>query len=219
MPQIRMPLFGKTRAVERQIDQFLDAVSESGLLFQQTVIGYVASGTDEDCMRRQQRVSALERECDDLRRSIEAILLTQMLIPESRSDVLSLIDLLDGLLDRIKRELLSMTIETPDVPAELCGDIEKLVKAVSAAIDETVRASRAYFTDHRSVRDHVHKIGIHESEADAVAIRMKRQIFDSERDLAEKMMLRDFVDSLDALADQAEDVGDRLSVFTLHRSF
>jgi uncharacterized protein Yka (UPF0111/DUF47 family) len=33
------------------------------------------------------------------------------------------------------------------------------------------------------------------------------------------MMLRDFVDRLDRIADQAEDIGDRLSIFTLRRSF
>jgi hypothetical protein len=69
------------------------------------------------------------------------------------------------------------------------------------------------------VRHHVHKIGFYESEADAVAIRMKQLIFASTDDLAEKMMQRDFIDSLDRIADQAEDIGDRLSIFTLRRSF
>jgi predicted phosphate transport protein (TIGR00153 family) len=218
MASFRIPLFGKTRAVEVAIDEFLDALSEAGVLFGMTVDEYVAHGVNEDCMRHQQRVSQLERKCDDLRRSIETVLLTQMLIPESRGDVLRLINLLDGLLDRIKRELLSMTIEAPHLPKSLHEDMKRLVRAICACIDSTVLASRAFFVDQRSVRDHVHKIGLHESEADAVSIRMKQKIFGSERDLAEKMMLRDFIDSLDRLADQAEDVGDQLSIFSLRRS-
>jgi len=218
MVEFRLPLFGKTRAVETAIDEFLDSVSEAGILFGKTVTEYVRRGTNEDCMRHQQRVSEIEKKCDNLRRAIETVLLTQMLIPESRGDVLSLIDLLDGLLDRIKRELLSMTIETPRVPEDLHEDLERLIEAIVSAIDETVRASRAFFSNQRAVRDHVHKIGIYESEADAVSIRMKQHIFASDSDLAEKMMLRDFVNNLDRLADQAEDVGDQLSIFTLRRS-
>jgi uncharacterized protein len=215
-----LPLFGKTKKVERAIDEFLDAVSEAGIRFGKAVNGYVATGcVDDDCQRNQQRVTEIEKRCDNLRRSIEAVLLTQMLIPETRGDVLSLIDLLDGLVDRVKRELLSMTIETPQLPAHLHDDLARLVEAICACIDEMVRGSRAFFTDQNAVRDHVHKIGIHESEADAMSIRMKQSIFSSDLDLAEKMMLRDFIDSLDRIADQAEDIGDQLSIFTLRRSF
>lgn len=218
MANFRLPLFGKTRAVELAIEEFLDALSEAGILFGKTVEEFVAHGVNGDCMRHQRRVSEIEKNCDNLRRSIETVLLTQMLIPESRSDVLRLIDLLDGLLDRIKRELLSMTIEAPALPEELHDDLRRLVSTICSAIDATVCASRAFFTDQRAVRDHVHKIGVYESEADALSIRMKTRIFAGERDLAEKMMLRDFIDSLDRLADQAEDVGDELSVFSLRRS-
>ncbi|MFT7487313.1 MAG: putative phosphate transport protein (TIGR00153 family) [Candidatus Paceibacteria bacterium] len=218
MPNFRIPLFGKTRAVEVAIDEFLDAVSEAGILFGKTVEEYVTHGINEDCMRHQRRVSEIERGCDDLRRGIETVLLTQMLIPESRSDVLRLINLLDGLLDRIKRELLSMTIEAPHLPKSLHDDLRRLVSAICSAIEATVLASRAFFVDQRAVRDHVHKIGLYESEADSLSIRMKTRIFADDRDLAEKMMLRDFIDSLDRLADQAEDVGDQLSVFSLRRS-
>jgi uncharacterized protein len=218
MASFRLPIFGKTRAVEAAIDEFLDAVSEAGILFGKTVEEYVSHGINEDCMRHQQRVTEIERHCDDLRRAIETTLLTQMLIPESRGDVLSLIDLLDGLLDRIKRELLSMTIEAPHLPRSLHEDLKRLVSAIVSAIDATVLASRAFFTNQLAVRDHVHKISIYESEADAFAIRLKQNIFSSNRDLAEKMMLRDFINSLDRLADQAEDLGDQLSIFSLRRS-
>ncbi len=218
MASFRLPIFGKTRAVEAAIDEFLDAVSEAGILFGKTVEEYVSHGINEDCMRHQQRVTEIERHCDDLRRAIETTLLTQMLIPESRGDVLSLIDLLDGLLDRIKRELLSMTIEAPHLPRSLHEDLKRLVSAIVSAIDATVLASRAFFTNQLAVRDHVHKISIYESEADAFAIRLKQNIFSSNRDLAEKMMLRDFINSLDRLADQAEDLGDQLSIYSLRRS-
>jgi predicted phosphate transport protein (TIGR00153 family) len=218
MPGFRIPIFGKTRGVEIGISDFLDALSEAGILFGKTVQEYIAHGVNEDCMRHQQRVSQLERKCDDLRLRIETVLLTQMLIPESRSDVMTMIDLLDAMLDRIKRELLAMTIEKPPVTLDLHDDLGRMVAAICSAIESTVLASRAFFANPRAVRDHVHKISLFEREADTLSIRMKMQIFDSGRDLALKMMLRDFVNRLDRVADQAEDVGDQISFFTLRRS-
>jgi len=217
MPEFRIPFIGKTRAVERQIAEFLDSVSEVGLLFISSVRDYVNTGLDEDCLRRQQRIAELERHCDDLRRSVESVLLTQMLIPESRGDVLRLIDLLDDLVDDMKRELLDVTIEMPELPGDLKPDVNRLLTSIGTAIDETVQAARAYFTDQRNVRDHVHKIGIHEHEADVVVIRIKQRIFSSNLGLARKMMLRDFINGLDDLADEAEDLGDDLSIFVLRR--
>lgn len=217
MPDFRIPFIGKTRAVERQIAEFLDSVSEVGLLFVGSVRDYVNTGLDEDCLRRQQRIGELERHCDDLRRSVESVLLTQALIPESRGDVLRLIDLLDDLVDDMKRELLDVTIEMPELPEELRPDVNRLLSSIGSAIDETVQAARAYFTDRRHVRDHVHKIGVHEHEADVVAIRIKQRIFSSNLELAQKMMLRDFINGIDGLADEAEDLGDDLSIFVLRR--
>jgi predicted phosphate transport protein (TIGR00153 family) len=218
MPIFRVPIFGKTRGVEMAINEFLDALSEGGVLFGKTVEEYVLHGVNEDCMRHQQRVSQLERHCDDLRHAIETVLLTQMLLPESRGDVMKLISQLDKLLDRIKRELLTMTIEEPPITPDLYDDLKRMVSAICSAVEATVLASRAFFTNPRAVRDHVHKIGLYESEADALSIRMKKQIFSSTRDLSLKMMLRDFIDGLDRVADKSEDVGDQLSIFSLRRS-
>lgn len=218
MPEFRLPFFGKTRAVVQQIEEFLDSVSEVGVLFIGSVRDFVNEGIDEDCLRRQQRIGEVERHCDDLRRSIESVLLTQMLIPQSRGDVLRLIDLLDDLVDNMKRELLTITIEMPELPDQMKPDVDRLLTSIASAIDETVRAARAYFTDQRGVRNHVHKIGVYESEADAVSIRMKQSIFSSNLELSRKMMLRDFINGLDRLADEAEDLGDELSIFSLRRS-
>jgi len=218
MSLFRVPIFGKTRAVEIAIGEFLDALSEAGILFGQTVREYVEHGVNEDCMRHQRRVRELERQGDDLKRSIETVLLTQMLIPDSRSDVMKLISLLDALLDRIKRELLTMTIEQPPITPDLKDDLFRMVDAICNALESTVLASRAFFTNPRVVRDHVHKIGLYESESDAMSIRMKQQIFDSTRELACKTFLRDFIDRLDKVADRAEDLGDQLSIFSLRRT-
>ena len=65
----------------------------------------------------------------------------------------------------------------------------------------------------------IHKIGFYEREADKIAIRMKKNIFASQLPLDRKMHLRDLVETIEQLADEAENVGDRLSIYTIKRTF
>ena len=124
------------------------------------------------CEERLKQISELEHRNDELRRSIETALYTEMLIPDFRGDVLSLLEDLDSLLDDLKSTLLSITIERPDVPEETKKEYTELISVVVKSVESTVLASRAFFTDINSVRDHIHKIGFYEREADKVAIRM-----------------------------------------------
>jgi len=65
----------------------------------------------------------------------------------------------------------------------------------------------------------LHKIYHWEKEADRIAENLKRSIFESEElKLSEKIHLRYFTLHIDTLADRAEDVADRLAIYTIKRS-
>ena len=61
------------------------------------------------------------------------------------------------------------------------------------------------------------KVTLYEKEADKISYNLKKQIFDTNLDLSVKLHLREFVDRIDAIADQAEDVADRLSIYAIKR--
>ena len=46
---------------------------------------------------------------------------------------------------------------------------------------------------------------------------LKKQIFSSKMELALKLHLREFVDRIDSIADHAEDVADRLTIYAIKR--
>jgi predicted phosphate transport protein (TIGR00153 family) len=131
---------------------------------------------------------------------------------------LSLLEDLDDLLDLLKSTLLNISIERPDIPEVGKADLRELVSMAVKAVESTVQASRAFFTDINAVRDHIHKIGFFEREADKIAIRLKKKVFDSDLPLDQKLHLRHLVDGVDKLPDEAENVGDELSIFTIKRS-
>ncbi|MBN2492697.1 MAG: DUF47 family protein [Planctomycetes bacterium] len=218
MAEIRGSIFRRTRAMAATIDEFLDMVGEAGLAFEKGVHHYLEHGLDAVIEEKLAQISHLEGRADALQRTIETVLHTEMLIPDARGDVLSLLDDLDSLLDSIKSAFLALTIEHPAIPREHHDAMRELVTVSTRAVASAVSASRAYFRDIRAVRDHIHKIAFFEREADHTAIRLNRQIFASDLPLERKMHLRDCVRSIDELADEAEGVGDHLAIYAVKRS-
>lgn len=211
-------LFRRTRALETEIDEFLDRLSESALIFKHALQLYLIEGASEAFEERLHHASEMESEADQLRRSIEAQIYAHTLIPGSRGDVLRLLENLDNLLNRMEGTLWSFSIETPDIPDQLRSDYETLGEMAVNAVESIVLASRAFFRNIEAVTDHMHKVMFYEKEADKVGTKLKRSIFRLDLPLSHKAHLRDFVEHIDNIADFSEDVADRLVIYAIKRT-
>jgi len=204
--------------IGREIDDFLGKVSESGLLFKHGVDVYL-SGRPESFTKKIEAIAAIEHQGDALRRDIEERLYTQTLIPESRGDVLELLESMDALLDRFKGSLWRFEIENPEIYPELHGDVRELTACVVEAVEAMVRSARAFFKDISAVADHLHKVSHWESQSDEVSTRIQKHIFRKpDLPLSYRLQLRDLIRHIDKIADRAEDVADMLRIYVIKRS-
>ncbi len=97
---IRVPaIFKRTSELENQIDEFLDVVVETGLIFKHAINVYLEQGPCEDFEAFLLRAEAIEARGDNLRREIEIKLYAQTLIPDLRGDVLSLLENVDNIVN------------------------------------------------------------------------------------------------------------------------
>ena len=204
--------------IEKQVEHFLDQVSLSGLIFRQGC-EYYLSGKEEDFERKIQEIADCEHTGDDLRRSINEHLYTKTLIPESRGDVMELLENMDSLLDRFKGTLWRFRIELPEICEEFHYDFRQLINAAIEANEALVESCRAFFIDISQISSHLHKVSYWESESDKISIRLQESIF-SKKDLrlSHRMQQRDFAHSLDKIADRAEDIADKLNIYAIKRS-
>lgn len=212
-------IFRRTSELEGEIDEFMDNLAQSALAFRRAVQIFLADGRSTEFDEKLSQVNDLESRSDDLRRSVERKLYAQTLIPESRGDVLGLLENLDSVLNRFEGTLWGFSIENPDIPDDYRSDYSALAEQVTAAVESLVLASRAFFRNVEMVGDHMHKVIFYEKEADKVSTKLKRRIFDSDIDLARKWHLRHFVEMIDNIADRAEDVADRLAIYAIKRRF
>ena len=208
----------KNLIIGKQIDDFLDKVSESGLMFKQGMDAYLKANK-ESFTRKIEEITDTEHQGDALRRSVEEQLYVKTLIPESRGDVLELLESMDSLLDRFKGVLWQFEIEQPEILPEFNEDLKELVLCVVETVEAIVRSSRAFFTNVFSVSDHIHKVSYWETQSDKISTKLQKTIFKcQELRLSQKLQLRDLVRHVDKIADRAEDVADKLSIYIIKRS-
>lgn len=210
-------LFHSTKKLEHQVDAFFDAVSEGMIVFCAGVNDYLA----QDVTRFEQHltdINRLERDADRLRRDIETSLYSHSLIPEHRGDVLGLLESIDDVIDVAKETLHQFDVERPFIPETFNSAFSELTAKATQAAEMIVISARAFFRDINAVKDHLHKVFFFEKEADAIADRLKRRVFESnELELAQKMHLRYFALHIDTIADEAEDAADRLTISAIKR--
>jgi len=211
-------IFKQNSSIEKEIDDFLNQFSEAGLLFQSGVDIYL-NGKKDRFQNTIDDITEIEHRGDALRRSIEEKLYRKTLIPESRGDVLELLESIDALLDRYKGSLYKFDIERIEIEPKFHNDFRELVKNVINASEALVQSSRCFFKDISCVPNYMHKVSFWETEADKISTILQKKIFlQEDMELSQKTQLRDFVRHIDKIADRAEDIADDLSIFVIKRA-
>ncbi len=209
--------FTKVKALESQIEEFLNIIIQGALAMEQALLCYIECD-HKSFAERIEDVSDMEKKADQIRKQSETMLYTHSLIPESRGDVLGLLENMDSLIDSAKAVLMKFEVEKPNIEPEFHAVFRKLMKATADSVDNVVGAARAYFRDVKVVRDYINKVHFYETEADKFALDLKRQIYESQFGLSRKIHLRYFVDQIENISDIAENVAERLSIAAIKRS-
>ena len=208
----------KTKQLEAEIESYLDLVSRAGLVFNEGVKAYLNNKTDH-FEKAFEDITSLESHADTVRREIKHKLYTYMLIPESRGDVLGLLETLDDVVDICEKVLEQFSIETPDIKDFLVSDFKELAELSANAVNEIVKAARSFFMDITMVNNYVNKVHFFEHEVDDLEEQLKRKAFNSDeiKRFSHKVHMRYFAEKIAKVSDVAQDVAERLSVYAIKR--
>jgi uncharacterized protein len=212
-------LFNRAKSIEGNIDKYLENILKAGLSFEAGMKEYFENKLDQ-FEERSEEVQKLESESDEMRREIKYKLYKELLIPDARGDVLGLLETLDNVIDTIEMVMIRFSIEKPIIWPELKDDFLELTNASVKCVFELVAASRAFFIDISKVPDYLVQVHFWEHEADKIEERIMRKAFEGNfiDKLSHKVHMRYFAERISLLADEAEDVADRLDIYTIKRS-
>ena len=212
-------LFGRSKELQTEITEYLDLVNRGALTFKRDLKRYIKKDFEifEDSLND---IKEIENNADEHQKNIKYKLYKYMLIPESRADVLSIIEEIDTITDLAKEVIYEISIEKPHIPEELENEFLELVENNVEAVDMLVKSVRAFFEEISQVNDYVNKVHFYEHEGDEIEERLKRKIFSDEfknLDTCYKLQLRYFIEEISALSDQAEMISEGVSVATIKR--
>ena len=216
MLELWRKLWRTEKHIEELLQRYLGQVTSS-LESLKSVFPQCLDGTQAGRQDFSNPVHKLESVADDMRRDLERELLSGKLLPQSRADLLAVLEATD-LVPNMAEDIVDLfTIQKIDVPAELRADVQKLLLKTletCAAMTETLMSLLQDLERVRELRGEVDRL---ESECDRLERHLLHRVFSLDLDLARKLHLRDLVRCIAGMADQAESVADMAHWMALKR--
>jgi len=204
-----------SRSIESYLDTSLDAIADAAAIFREAVAVYLKAGPDGTCWRQARGISEHMRTVDEVQQRIETTVLPQSVLGER---VQKMIDPLIGvsrLLKEMRRQVTGFAIESGfsgpgrSVPAYLMPSVQELTDEVCAAVEALVESHRPPIVlwGELASGEEEGSVSWHEAQADRLSMELLKKIFaDEALELKQKLSLAQFVEEIDRLADQAEQI-------------
>jgi predicted phosphate transport protein (TIGR00153 family) len=212
-------LFKNVRQMVLDIEKFISTIEEGVLVFKEGVSNYL--NKDHKLFSDKiQRIDQLEGEADELQKKIDDGFYLYSIMPQVVSDVETMIDHLDEIIDEAKEILWRFDDEMPDIPKELVADFKLLNKNSVQAAKAVFPAAREFFKAPTKVKEMLTQVYFYENEADNISRTLRRKIFREmeDLDLSRKMHLNYFAIHIETISDKAENLADVLSILALKMS-
>ncbi len=210
--------FKKSVDLNLKIENFLEIISDISLLFDQVINDYLDAKVNK-YEEKINKIIKLESDADQLEREIKIMLYKYTLVPNIRGDILSLIKDLDNISDLIEETSKDFLIQKPAFPEKLHEEIKKMCEETIKCIDELRYATRSFFNEVHLINDHISKIKFYEHSIDEIQDDINKKIFNGSivKDLARKIQLKNFITRIGDISDEAQQISDKLAIFSIKR--
>lgn len=210
-------MFARVNLLKNEITSYLDKMQLVPVILDMAIRDYL-SGRWDDFQRQTREIQNAESELDAIRKDIELKMYKYTLLPESRRDILTLLERLDDVANYSERLLKSFRAETPSIPEYLHERFYKMCEINIASIKELTDTLERYFNNRNSLTGAVGKVRYYEHEVDVLYEDLIAEIFQGmELPLDRKIHIRYFAEKLSRITDIAEDVSEYLIIASLKR--
>ena len=213
----------RQKQVETRLRAYLTEARECVSLVAPTLQAYGESGDRELLCSRYRQTHRAESAADDIRREIEVMLFQQALFPESRGELLELLETIDRVPNQAEDTLRMLMTHHMTIPMPLRKNILRLANVAEQAAEEIFQACEMLLTNFTHATEEIGKVDNLESLADHIEGELIDAIFDPASAHAQaiegyqKILLRDFVRHLSGIADRAEYAGNVIRVIVAKR--
>ena len=204
-----MGIFGlftrKQRHIQSLLDQYLLQWAACTRVFREAWQTYLSEGVGQAFSFKVDQTHKEESRADDLRRQIELELYGKALLPESRGDILGVLESVDRLLTDAEWVLYELQLQELVIPESLRDEFDRLTHIAADCCDAIGVAVRGLFVEMapvEEIRARAKRIDQIESESDHLERELIRAIFQLNMGAGKKVLLKDVVMRLARVSDR-----------------
>jgi predicted phosphate transport protein (TIGR00153 family) len=158
-----------------------------------------------------------ESMADDVREEIKILMYGKALIPESRGDIMGLLESMDEIPRILELLLYMIKNQKLNIPNFIVLDLRELIRVSLESCDLLLQQVEALFKRSEGEMALVSTIDQNESHCDNIERRIITKIFDSDLDPFQKLQLKEFIISMGDISDQADRVSKRVNIINMKR--
>ncbi|WP_170920631.1 DUF47 domain-containing protein [Desulfacinum hydrothermale] len=211
-------LFKREQAVVELIFKYLETLQKTQSSFYEAVQTCLANPQCKDFDFHIDRTHKFESNADDIRDEIKDLIYSKALIPESRGDMLQLLDALDAIPNQLEHILYTIQTQQLCVPECIRPDFMDLINLCLDSCDLVARQVRALFQRDDDLKTLGDQIDKKESQGDHLERRLISQIFaNQELDPFVKLQTKELIGLMGQVADMADKVSRRIHIIDMKR--
>ncbi|MBN2498132.1 MAG: DUF47 family protein [Deltaproteobacteria bacterium] len=207
----------KQDKIEEMLERYFEQCDKCFQGFEKAFRTFREMGQGEAFEAAVQSTHKIESTADDLRREIEHTLYGKALLPESRGDLLGLLEAFDSLPNMAETILFSLRCQRIVVPDLIADDIQKLMDVNLQAYYLVRKAVDNLFHNPRVTLHSTKDVDMKESESDREEREVLCKIFSSDLDMGTKLLMKDLVLLIGNISDRAEKTADRIGIIAIKR--
>ncbi len=213
-------MFGKSSKedqVYKKIDEFLNLGTDCLNKLSETLQLYLEN--DNRYIDFSYSVHRIESQADDIRREIEQFLIEGAFLPLFRADIIGFLEKTDGVLDKCESLCDYLVLFKPKFPDDIAGGLQEILDHTLKGYSFLCEAYYMLLNDLKKVSELCLKIEREEGKVDKIEWNLQKTLFDIESiELAEKILLRDFISFIADISDIIEDSSDKIELIRMTRS-
>ena len=209
--------FRRERQVRELIQKYFEKTDEAMHEFHVAMRCFFQQGTCAEFRDCDHRLHQAESQADDLRQEIEKMLYSRALLPESRGDILGLLESFDKMPNLMEAICFMCDTQQMTVPDRFRKDFIELLEINVEAYMLVRETVDKLFEKPKSVGQAVGPVDAKESESDTLERDLTRAVFKSEMDKADMIVLRELIMRIGDVSDSAENVARRMEILALKR--
>jgi len=210
-------LFKKEYRIERLIDGYLERLKVAMDHFRRALTVYFEKGFSQEFDALLDQTHKAESQADDIRYEIETLMYSKALLPESRGDILGLLEALDQIPGLFELVLHMMHTQRLRIPSFLIADINELVEETLECCSLLLAQVESLFKKTEDIKALVQEIDVKESRCDDIERRLITTIFEGDVDPFDKLQLKEVVIAMGDISDQADRVSRRIYIISIKR--